>query len=530
MRMWIALPVLFFVAVVAFADWQDGSHWGRMGMRPAKSNNAFATADGCAICHFASDRATANWSATGEDISPYGMWRGTMMANAFRDPYWRAQVAREIASDPEHAAETQALCLRCHGPMVSHTARLKGEPSPDIRTAGFDALARDGVSCTVCHQANPEKIGKPESLNGQLGITTERAIYGPYKDPAAGPMTMHTAYRATHGSHIRESALCGSCHTLVTGHFPEQTPYLEWENSAFADKVSCQECHMPKVGPTRIAHNPAGRDFLIKPRKEVRGHLFVGANTFMLRMLRENRSELGVTAPDAALKRAEVANRNLLGTKTARLTIGEIAHKDGEVRFNIRVENRAGHKLPTAYPSRRVWLRVQLRQGRDVLLDSGSFDESGRLIGKQTGHHREIAASDQVQVYELRATDAKGQPTTSLLAMSKRALDNRILPMGWRADGPHVDVTGPAGINGDPDFVAGSDTVQFRVPVANEGRVRVVAWLLYQSIPPRWVDPLRVVDAPEARMFVEMYDDADKTPETLAIASRFGAAQTQDSE
>jgi len=518
----VASALIALAVVAVAAEWQDGSLWGRGGFRPEKTNRAFATADGCALCHSASERATANWSATGEDISPYGLWRGTMMANAFRDPYWRAQVAREIRVDPENAAETQALCLRCHGPMASHTARLKKEPSPAVSTAGFDPLARDGVSCTVCHQANPETLGKPESLNGQLDITLDRKIYGPYEDPVSRPMLMHSAYQATHGPHMRKSDLCGSCHTLVTGHFPEQTPFFEWKNSAYAETTTCQECHMPEVGPTRIAHNPGGFDFLIEPRKEVRGHAFIGANAFMLRMLREEREDLGVTAPDASLKRIENASRQLLGTKTAKLTIGEIKRTDGELRFDVRVENQAGHKLPTGYPSRRVWLRVQVRQGRSLLLDSGAFDKDGRLTGKQSGHHNEIAQSDQVQVYELRAVDAAGKPTTSLLRMSKRALDNRILPRGWRVDGPHVDVTKPMGIGDDTDFKAGSDTVRFRVPVPEAGRVRVIAWLHYQSIPPPWVDPLREVDAPEAKIFVEMYDRADKTPETIATASRFG--------
>jgi len=522
-RTWACLIPLAVATVAFAAEWREGSWWGRGRFRPEKTNHAFATSDGCALCHSASDRATANWSPTGEDISPYGLWRGTMMANAFRDPYWRAQVAREMKVDPEHAAETQALCLRCHGPMATHTARLKNEKSPTITMAGFDPLARDGVSCTVCHQANPAVLGKPESLNGQLDITLERKIYGPYPDPVARPMLMHSGYQATHGPHMRESDICGSCHTLMTGHFPEQTPFLEWRNSSFAGKVSCQECHMPKVGPTRIAHNPGGRDFLIEPRKVVRGHTFVGANAFMLRMLREERDDLGVSAPDAALKRIETASRQLLGTRTARLAIGEITSADGELRFDVRIENRAGHKLPTAYPSRRVWLRVQVRQGRDLLLDSGAFDEDGRLTGKRTGHHTEISKSDQVQVYELRAADAEGKPTTSLLRMSTRVLDNRILPRGWKPDGPHVDVTKPKGIGEDPDFKAGSDTVQFRVPTRGAGRVRVVAWLHYQSIPPLWVDPLRKVDAPEAKLFVDMYDWADKTPETLAVASRFSS-------
>ena len=53
-------------------------------------------------------------------------------------------------------------------------------------------------------------------------------------------------------------------------------------------------------------------------------------------------------------------------------------------------------------------------------------------------------------------------------------------------------------------------------------QVRVIAWLHYQPVPPHWVDPLRRIDAKEAKLFVEMYERADKTPETLAVASRFG--------
>jgi hypothetical protein len=518
LRVWISVSL---IALVAVAEWQEGLRWGRGGFRPEKTNHAFATADGCALCHSAHPRATANLTPTGEDVSPHGLWKGTMMANSFRDPYWRAQVAREIAEIPESARETQSLCLRCHGPMASHTARLKGEPSPSVAASAFDPLARDGVSCTVCHQANPDSLGKEKSFNGRLDIRLDRKIYGPYDDPFWRPMLMHSDYRATHGPHMRKSELCASCHTLVTGHFPEQTPYFEWKNSVFRKKATCQECHMAEVGPTRIARSPGGRDFRIPARQEVRAHAFVGANTFMLKMLRENREDLGVTAPAAALERIERASRRLLSTRTARLSIDELAREEGEVRFAVRVENLAGHKLPTGYPSRRVWLRVQVRQGREVLFDSGGFDRDGRIVAKRTGHFPEIRSADDAQVYELRAADADGKPTTSLLRMAKRALDNRLLPRGWKEDGPHAETTRPVGIGEDDDFRAGSDTVRYRVSAAGSEPVRVLAWLHYQSVPPHWVAPLRALDAPEAKLFVELYAEADRTPETLATASRF---------
>src|SRR5690349_13673240 len=204
-------------------------------VRPKGRNEVFATGDGCAMCHSASERASAMRSRTGDDVSPHGLWQATMMANSFRDPYWRAQVAKESAADPARAAEVQALCLRCHAPMAHHTAKLGAEPPLTLAAVVQDPLAQDGVSCTVCHQMQPEGLGSARTFSGQFTIGRERVIFGPYADPADGPMRMLPRYTPVFGEHVRSSGLCGSCHTLETGHtgtaFPEQTPYLEWRNS-----------------------------------------------------------------------------------------------------------------------------------------------------------------------------------------------------------------------------------------------------------------------------------------------------------
>ena len=53
-------------------------------------------------------------------------------------------------------------------------------------------------------------------------------------------------YLPTHGGQVRDSGLCGSCHTLITSalgphgekiaRFPEQVPYQEWQHSDYATK------------------------------------------------------------------------------------------------------------------------------------------------------------------------------------------------------------------------------------------------------------------------------------------------------
>ena len=43
--------------------------------------------------------------------------------------------------------------------------------------------------------------------------------------------------------------------------------------------------------------------------------------------------------------------------------------------------------------------------------------------------------------------------------MATRGKDNRLLPEGWRRDGPHAAQTMPVGIGNDFDFTGGGDTV-----------------------------------------------------------------------
>lgn len=547
MRLALLLSVaLVVVSALAFAQdagdggggLPEGPTWGRGRFRPEASNVLFATGDGCALCHSAAPRATAMRTRTGDDASPYGTWQATMMANSFRDPYWRAKVAQEVAAAPEKQAEIESLCLRCHAPMASHTARIAGEPSPTIAEAVEDPLAQDGVSCTVCHQAQPEVLGTEASFSGRLDIRPGRRIFGPYEEPSARPMLMHSAYQAEHGPHVQSSAVCGSCHTLHTKPaedaqpFPEQTPYLEWRNSVYSDEDgatddsrTCQQCHMPNVGTTRIARNPGGRDFNIDTRDDVRAHAFLGANAFMLDLLAANREELGVQASVEALERSAAATRRFLRDEAATVEITSPVREGGRLAFDVKVTNRTGHKLPTAYPSRRVWLRVQVRAGRRVLWESGGVTEDGRLTRRGGTSHRDVIDEpDQVQVWECRAVDQGGEETTLLHAMAGYAKDDRILPAGWSPDGPHAADTRPVGTDGDDDFVPGSDTVSYRAELPEgvpESDLLVVVWLLYQSVPPDWVDALRDVDAPEAERFVRMYDAAEKTPETLAIGTRY---------
>lgn len=498
--------------------------------------SAFLPAARCAVCHSQSPNARALTTPLGDDASPHGLWKATPMANSFRDPYWRAQVAREVEAAPGDRAQIEQLCTTCHAPAEHHDARLAGVPTPSIAELASSPLANDGVTCTVCHQAQPSNLGTAASFAGHLDIRPDKVIYGPYSEPATGPMRMHTGYTPTFGKHVRGSALCGSCHTLHTTPAPgakpflEQAPYLEWRNSDFSDESgatetsrTCQECHMPDMGDMRIARMPPGTDFNIAVRPDVRGHAFVGGNALLLDILRANSLALGIQVPAAAFERMAAATRAQLAHETGKIAVQDARREGGRLVFDVEVENLTGHKLPSGYPSRRAWLAVEVRQGRTRLFGSGLPDERGRItkVADELAlpHYDRIEGEDQVQVYEMLANDLDGRRTTSLTRMAAPAKDTRLLPRGWKADGPHADETRPVGVDGDDDFVDGRDTVTYSValPEGATGRLTIVARLYYQAIPPAWVDALRPSKTDEAASFVAMYDKADVGPETIAL-------------
>ena len=87
----------------------------------------------------------------------------------------------------------------------------------------------------------------------------ERASFGPYEvdETNTSIMASVSGFEPVQAEHIRQSELCATCHTLYTpyldasgqvaGEFPEQTPYLEWLNSAYAGNLGCNDCHMPLI-------------------------------------------------------------------------------------------------------------------------------------------------------------------------------------------------------------------------------------------------------------------------------------------
>lgn len=302
-------------------------------VRPHTQDHAqFITSDQCVGCHSASQLIPNTrpnmWYPEPEpelnliegvetvdadahrNFSPYGEWSASLNGLSGRDPVWHAQVAFERNLRPELRDFTDTACFSCHGPMATRQLAIdKGKLfsidmfyETDGENAKYGALARDGVSCAVCHQVSAKDLGvdpafdpdhppgkhlEPKDLNSYTASFTvepfaaKNAYWGPYKEGeltetkvSSLVMDKSIGQRARYGPQIHESKLCGSCHTVIVPALPvgyklpsdvkdpfhdpevplsfEQTTYFEWRNSSYENEIhpgnpaaiTCQGCHM----------------------------------------------------------------------------------------------------------------------------------------------------------------------------------------------------------------------------------------------------------------------------------------------
>jgi mono/diheme cytochrome c family protein len=292
----------------------------------------FMTSDQCMVCHsalngpfgpvmFLQTAPPTGRVPHGVNVSPYGEWRWSPMGLAGRDPVFYAQLESEVAllraefkgQDPEkYVTATVNTCLTCHGAMgkrqfnIDHKdpyadfkleyTQISDPANPNFKYGG---LARDGISCTICHHIDQDKTPPGQSsiayflensTTGQFQMSPPDELHGPFTDNTISPLPMKNSLGITpkYSAYTKDSRLCGSCHSInlpnvddplkpgekptVLGeadknpafkgfnHSIEQATYLEWLNSAYQDEFqpvkaqaqSCQQCHMSGsyVNPT----------------------------------------------------------------------------------------------------------------------------------------------------------------------------------------------------------------------------------------------------------------------------------------
>ncbi len=492
----------------------------------------FLGSGNCVICH------NGLTDTSGENVSIVRDWGASMMANASKDPFWKAKVATELERNPHLSSVINDKCTKCHAPMANY--QITKVQGGDVTLFGANGIlnpghdlhdsAMNGVSCTLCHQIKDNgTLGTSAGNSGEYEINNSKHIYGQFSDIFANPMIDETGYTPLYSAHISDSALCATCHDLKTPYvdssnnlvpnseFPEQMPYTEWQHSIFEDSgsnpQSCQDCHMPHT-TSKVSSRPRW----LGAKTGFAKHHLVGANTTMLALLRDNAAQLDVTSNnmDLGISRA----REMLQSAVS-IQITSASVTNGEVAATVRLDNNSGHKTPTSYPSRRMWLHFKVTDSNgNVVFESGRPTQDGMIKCIDDGechtneprpsfepHHEIITSPDQVQIYEPVMGDTAGNVTYTLLHGAQYLKDNRLTPKGFNKLSVPADIAVYGQAVNDANFDSGSDEITYRFPVSVSGELYISVSLIYQTIGYGFVQDLyQDAHLEQVQIFKTMYD------------------------
>jgi hypothetical protein len=521
---------------------------------PLEPGEYFLPSYRCEGCHGRDSSGFANVNENGEDVNLFDHWKATMMAQSARDPLWRAKVMQEITVNPSHAAELQDKCTSCHAPLGHYNAKLHGAAHYSLAEVLTDSLGIDGVSCSSCHTINTQGLGHTlgQSFSGEIPYDTTRKIYGPFQNPFLGPMDLYEGYTPVYSTHMDESKVCSSCHTLITSsadlngnptgiNFVEQATYHEYLNSSFpANDIKCQTCHMPTLADAIVIANG---NINYQARFPFNQHRFTGANNFMLNLMKNNRQALGIDATDAQYDTVINYTDILLQQRSVDLTLMLDSINSDTAFYKVRLKNKAGHKFPSGYPARRAVLQfvVTGASGSDTIFRSGTFSSDFRVIGESASfepHHQIIRQNDRPQIYEMVMGDVNYNYTSVLERGTYLLKDNRLPPEGFNTSHPVYD-TVQISLDAltDPDFNkvqglegSGEDFVYYHVPLNGySGFIQAGAKMFYQAVPPKFLDEMFSLPNPHSLItdFQTMYQNADRNP-YLMVSDQYQTTVTFD--
>lgn len=500
---------------------------------PLDSGEYFLYPTECKGCHGFDSSGMANIDPSGVDINLYDDWETSMMALSAADPFWKAKVSHEMLTNPAHANQLQTLCTSCHAPMGHYTAFYKGQPYYTLADLAIDSLGQAGVACSGCH-AIKDSSTLGQLFTGQIPYDTLRHEYGPFTAPFAGPMQLYVGITPTYSSHVSEARFCSPCHTLISntvdlagiltgGTFVEQATYQEYINSIFPSiDTTCQTCHMPQLeDPIKIANGYLA----LAPRSPFNLHQFSGANSFMVSLIKNNKASLGVSAPDANFDSTLAAINRQLTLHTLKVEASVAAITTDTAAIDVTLTNKAGHKFPSGYPSRRAVVQFVLTKSNgDTLFASGLFDNNFEVVNINTpyeSHHNNINNQNQSQLYEMIMADVNGNRTTVLERAANAIKDNRIPPQGFTTTHVSYDTCKIVGnATTDSDFNlngttqgTGKDIVHFKVPMNGyTGTVNVAASVYYQTLPPYFLTEMSTFSSTYIDTFLTMFANADRSP------------------
>lgn len=437
------------------------------GSQPGQSGQ-LETPDKCDNCHGGYNTA----------VEPAFNWRGSMMSQAARDPFFYACLA--VAN--QDAAFSGDLCIRCHSPA----GWLEGRSSPTDGSA-LNNNDREGVQCDFCHKlVKPTPLGvnpypsdpayissgtytedqtylatlsliPPTSANGMYIADANNAKRGPFTDPVARHLFYYSPFH-------KDAALCGTCHDVsnpvyqknvdANGNYfytlntlgapspsfdpysmsPVERTYSEWLRSAYNTPQgvyapqfggnkqyvsTCQDCHMRDV--TGKGCNKPDAPL----RTDLPLHDMTGGNTWVPDIIPAFFP--GETDPAALTAGKQRAAYMLLKAATLEVT-GTIPN------ITVKVANETAHKLPSGYPEgRRIWINVKAYDVNDVLVaEFGRYDyASATLYGSDTKVYEiKLGMSSDILAATGLSNGSDGSSFHFVLN-NQVVKDNRIPPRGF---------------------------------------------------------------------------------------------------
>lgn len=495
-------------------------------------------------------------------VEPFHNWRGGMMAQAMRDPFFLACMA--VAN--QDAPQSGDLCLRCHTPK----GWLEGRSVPTDGSA-LTAHDREGVQCAFCHQlVTPTPLGvnpwpgdapyltgtydRDQAYLGTLSPIPPASADGMYvvdsDDGKRGPFFDSVARHADYYSPLHpDSRLCGTCHDVSnpvftrdpdTGRylpnafgqpppsadprtlFPVERTYSEWSASAyntpegvFAPQFggnlsivrSCQDCHMRDVTGHGCNMNNAPL------RQNLPLHDFTGGNTTVpLWVAQLFPGAVSAAALNDGILRARYMLQHAAGLSLAVDVEGALPVA------RVRVTNETGHKLPSGYPEgRRIWLNLRAYDAADLLVyESGAYDPATALLSHDA----------DLKLYQIKPGISPGLagvvqqpagPSFHFVQNDSIYSDNRIPPRGFSNAAFQAIQSPPVGFS----YADGQywDDTDYVLPLQT---ARVELALYYQTTSREYMDFLRdanVTNDAGQTAWDLWNDNGRSTPELMGAAA-----------
>jgi len=265
------------------------------------------------------------------------------------------------------------------------------------------------------------------------------------------------------------------------------------------------------------------KDITVRVRDQYSRHTLLGINQFGLMMFEQFPDILGIRTADymygdavPGLLTAQSSGYDLARRETGTVAVNELTRTDKTIEAKVEVRNLAGHNLPSGVAFRRAFITFEaIDAGGKVVWASGRTNSVGAIV-KGAGaevlpteffydpvtrkqilqpHYETISDEGQVQIYEEIVADSKGKITTSFIGLDQVLKSNRILPKGWRPDGPFAEFTRPHGdAEHDPEYInstgaTGADKITYSIPLNDQTRsiISVRVTLNYQAIPPYYL-------------------------------------------